>query len=41
MNRTAASALKDVDVVIFVVDRTRWTDEDRAVLSACNTSPDR
>jgi len=32
MNRTAASALKDVDVVIFVVDRTRWTDEDQAVL---------
>ena len=32
MNKTAASALKDVDVVIFVVDRTRWTDEDQMVL---------
>jgi len=32
MNRTASSALKDVDVVVFVVDRTRWTDEDQAVL---------
>lgn len=32
MNRTAASALKDVDVVIFVVDRNRWTEEDQMVL---------
>ncbi|TWH64336.1 GTP-binding protein Era [Azomonas agilis] len=32
MNRTASSALKDVDVVIFVVDRDRWTDEDQMVL---------
>ena len=32
MNKTASSALKDVDVVIFVVDRTRWTDEDQMVL---------
>lgn len=32
MNKTAASALKDVDVVVFVVDRTRWTDEDQMVL---------
>lgn len=32
MNKTAASAFKDVDVVIFVVDRTRWTDEDQMVL---------
>jgi len=32
MNRTASAALKDVDVVIFVVDRTRWTDEDQMVL---------
>ncbi|WP_312956309.1 GTPase Era, partial [Stutzerimonas nitrititolerans] len=32
MNRTASSALKDVDVVVFVVDRTRWTDEDQLVL---------
>ncbi|HBX57297.1 MAG TPA: GTPase Era, partial [Pseudomonas sp.] len=32
MNKNASSALKDVDVVIFVVDRTRWTDEDQMVL---------
>lgn len=32
MNRTAASALKDVDVVVFVVDRNRWTDDDQRVL---------
>src|SRR6218665_2104608 len=28
MNQTATSAMQDVDVVVFVVDRTRWTDED-------------
>lgn len=32
MNRTAASALRDVDVVVFVVDRDRWTEEDQMVL---------
>ncbi|UVJ43092.1 GTPase Era [Pseudomonas sp. LS1212] len=32
MNKTASAALKDVDVVIFVVDRTRWTEEDQLVL---------
>ncbi len=32
MNRSASTALKDVDVVVFVVDRTRWTDEDQLVL---------
>jgi GTP-binding protein Era len=32
MNRAATSALRDVDVVVFVVDRTAWTDEDRMVL---------
>ncbi|WGL64003.1 GTPase Era [Pseudomonas sp. CW003PS] len=32
MNRSASSALKDVDLVVFVVDRTRWTDEDQLVL---------
>ena len=31
MNRSASTALKDVDVVVFVVDRTRWTDEDQMV----------
>lgn len=32
MNRAASSAIADVDVVIMVVDRTRWTEEDEWVL---------
>lgn len=32
MNKSATQALRDVDVVLFVVDRTRWTDEDEMVL---------
>lgn len=32
MNRTADSSLQDVDVVVFVIDRLRWTDEDEWVL---------
>ena len=32
MNRAATSAIRDVDLVILVVDRTAWTDEDRMVL---------
>lgn len=32
MNRAAASAIRDVDVVVMVVDRTAWTDEDAWVL---------
>ncbi len=31
MNRAANTAIKDVDVVIFLVDRTAWTDEDEQV----------
>jgi len=31
MNKSASQALRDVDVVLFVVDRTRWTDEDQMV----------
>lgn len=31
MNRAATTAVKDVDVVIFVVDRFIWTEEDEAV----------
>lgn len=31
MNRSALNALRDIDVVIFVVDRMRWTDEDEMV----------
>ncbi len=32
MNRTASSALNDVDVVLFVVDQNNWTPEDENVL---------
>ncbi len=32
MNRAASSALNDVDLVLFLVDRDRWTEEDELVL---------
>lgn len=32
MNRAASAAIRDVDVVVFVVDRTAWTEEDAMVL---------
>lgn len=32
MNRTASGSIADVDVIIFVVDAMRWTDEDEYVL---------
>ena len=32
MNRAATSALRDVDVVVFVVDRTAWTDEELGLM---------
>jgi GTP-binding protein Era len=32
MNRAASEALRHVDVVVFMVDRTAWTDEDEIVL---------
>src|SRR5690554_7034508 len=31
MNKSAAQVLREVDLVLFVVDRTRWTDEDEMV----------
>ncbi|WP_185266371.1 GTPase Era [Halopseudomonas xiamenensis] len=31
MNKSASQVLREVDVVLFVVDRTRWTDEDELV----------
>jgi len=34
LNRTARSALSDVDLILFVVEALRWTDEDQAVLEA-------
>ena len=38
MNKAASSSLQDVDVVIFLVDRTRWTDEDEMVLEKVKAS---
>ena len=32
MNKTASSAISDVDVVVFMVDGTKWTDDDQLVL---------
>jgi len=32
MNRAASSAMRDVDVIVMVVDRTAWTEEDELVL---------
>lgn len=32
MNQAASQALRDVDCVVFIIDRTRWTPEDQAVL---------
>ncbi|MGB5180409.1 MAG: GTPase Era [Gammaproteobacteria bacterium] len=32
MNRTASSVLSDVDVVVFLVDASRWTTDDELVL---------
>jgi GTP-binding protein Era len=32
MNRAASSTINDVDVVVFVVERGKWTDEDEWVL---------
>jgi GTP-binding protein Era len=37
MNRTAANALADADLVLFVVEATRWTDEDVDVLHRLNS----
>lgn len=32
MNRSAESVISDVDVIVFVVDKFKWTDEDQYVL---------
>ncbi|HEY9134744.1 MAG TPA: GTPase Era [Pseudomonadales bacterium] len=32
MNRTASSAIVDVDVVVFMIESTMWTDDDELVL---------
>ena len=38
MNRTASAALSDVDVVVFLVDRLKWSDEDQMVLERVKAS---
>ncbi len=38
MNRAASSAIKDVDLVLFLIDRTAWTDEDQMVLEQVQRS---
>ena len=38
MNRAASSAIRDVDVVVMVADRTAWTDEDKWVLEQVTAS---
>ena len=38
MNRTAAAALSDADLVVFVVEALRWTEEDEAVLQRVRQS---
>lgn len=38
MNRAASTAIKDVDLVIFVVDRFAWTEEDEAVAQRLNNA---
>ncbi|OUS33990.1 GTPase Era [Oleispira antarctica] len=34
MNKAAQSAVKDVDVIVFIIDRTKWTSEDEMVLKS-------
>jgi len=36
MNKSALSALMDVDVTLLLCDRTRWTDEDELALAAAS-----
>jgi GTP-binding protein Era len=38
MNRTASAAIRDVDLVVLVLDRTAWTDEDSMVLEQVQQS---
>jgi GTPase len=38
MNREASSAIRDVDLIIFVLDRTAWTEEDTIVLEQIQQS---
>ena len=39
MNKAAASALNDVDLTLFLCDRTKWTEEDEVVLELVGRQP--
>ncbi|CAM3324960.1 GTPase Era [Halomonas lysinitropha] len=39
MNQAAVQALRDVDCVVFIIDRTRWSDEDQVVLQRLEHVP--
>jgi GTP-binding protein Era len=39
MNRAAGAALVGVDVVVMVVDRGEWRDDDERVLRSCLRRP--
>ena len=41
MNRNAKSVLRDVDVVVFVTDRTEWSTDDKLVAELVKQSPGR
>lgn len=36
LNRAANTAMADVDVLVFIVDRLQWTDEDKRIASRLN-----
>jgi GTP-binding protein Era len=38
MNKAAASAVRDVDAIVFVIEKLRWTDEDDLVLAELKAS---
>ena len=38
MNRSAAAAIADVDVIVFVIERLQWTEEDQLVLEKLQNS---
>jgi GTP-binding protein Era len=39
MNEAAAGAMRDVDLILFVIEAGRWTDEDEAVLRRLENNP--
>ena len=41
MNRNAKSVLRDVDVIVFVTDRTEWSKDDKLVAELVKLSPGR